>query len=210
MALNYIVMDGRKNRAMEDGLADFGDYNWNGKVFVDHDTGVEVTYEDAVKLLNAQEKKQARAKKPAAKPDPELQRLQEAAKGRGFKPLTGSAKQKKWAESIRAQKTAGIADEYLVAVLGSELNSRFWIDMRGARTPEIARPLAEKMIWSRCFIETNISRQHGFDFWVVEAADASNRYSEEFGADRAAAQARKNAIDAEMSARLKEKLSRFR
>ena len=156
--------------------------------------------------------KKLAAKKPAAKApvDPELKRLQDLAKSRGFKSLSGSAKQKKWGESIRAQKTAGVTDEYLIALFSSVEKAKDWIDMRDMSARVIAKELGEGMMWARSFIEINLSRQHGHDYYVVEGADLSQRYSEDIGADRAAAYARRDAIIAEMKGRLEQKISSLR
>ena len=162
------------HRDLAEKLDRSGDYAWNedAKLFECRDTGITMTYAEAQKLAHSGA---APYKSTAATPEAKM--LQAAARARGMKALTGSSKQKKWAEEIREKVTSVTSDPYLLKTFGSELRAKFWIENRDISAMEIARKLADSETWARTFIETNLSRQHGFHFWVVEASDPAGRYS---------------------------------
>jgi hypothetical protein len=90
----------------------------------------------------------AKPARPATKPLSEKASTARAtAKAFGGKALKGTAKQKEWAEKIRAEKLSGMTEEQAKMVsdpMGILGHSKFWIENRNATPSSIAEFVAEQ------------------------------------------------------------------
>lgn len=107
--------------------------------WVDLETGHE--YNPAIDYTGAGSRRA-----PARSLSDKAQGSRDVAKAHGGRALTGTAKQKEWAEKIRAEKLAGMsADQAALACNpdGLARTAKFWIDNRARSAADIAGFLAD-------------------------------------------------------------------
>jgi hypothetical protein len=122
---------------IEDAIFQYGDIQYKGDGrWLCHDTGVEYSSADVRSML----KPAKEAPKPLSS---KAQAARASAKNLGMKALTGTARQKEWAEKIRSEKLLDVysmkdqAREDAIEAVSRLKKASFWIDNRAKTGREI-------------------------------------------------------------------------